>query len=159
MDSNTAEASLPLDIHAIPPGPVTLPANATSVSDVDEEIFLLYTRLAALKPPDSSDIGHFHGLGSENSKEDVLLVQIELKPPPITHEPKSAHMSGTLNRNTNRRNKARKRKGSVNITVGHGGPCEPLVLEYKLFQDTTALRSRDGDTGSVLWKARCAFFS
>jgi protein N-lysine methyltransferase METTL21D len=141
-----------------PPGPVTLSANATSVSDVDEEIFHLYTRLAALKPPDSSDIGHFHGLGSENSKEDALLVRIELKPPPTTYEPQPAQIPETLSRNTGRRNRARKRKGSgSNTTVGHGGQCEPIVLEYKLFQDTTALRSRSGDTGSVLWKARCAF--
>jgi len=147
-------------MHVIPPGPVTLPANTTSVSDVEEEIFLLYTRLAALKPPDSSDIGHFHGLGSENSKEDVLLVRIELKPPLTTYEPKPAHSSETFNRNTGRRNRARKRKGSgSNITVGYREQCEPIVLEYQLFQDTTALRSRGGDTGSVLWKASIEFLS
>ena len=28
------------------------------------------------------------------------------------------------------------------------------MLEYTLFQDITALRSRSGDTGSVLWKTR-----
>ena len=33
----------------------------------DDENFILYTRLAALKPADNSDTGHFHGLGSENS--------------------------------------------------------------------------------------------
>lgn len=148
--------------HAIPHGPVSLPANATFVSDADEEIFLLYTRLAALKPPDSSDTGHFHGLGSENSKEDVLLVRIELKPPSTTHP------SPPKPERVNRRNRARKRKSSSSksgIVVEHGdglgtrrggGGAEPqaLVFEYKLFQDKTSLRSRSGDTGSVLWKAR-----
>jgi len=149
----------------IPHGPVSLPANATIVSDADEEIFLLYTRLATLKPPDSSDTGHFHGLGSENSKEDVLLVRIELKPPSTTHP--SPSKPEKVNPNADRRNRARKRKSSSSksgIMVGHGdgfgtrreGGAEPqaLVFEYKLFQDKTALRSRSGDTGSVLWKAR-----
>jgi len=151
---------------AIPHGPVSLPANATFVSEADEEIFLLYTRLAALKPPDSSDTGHFHGLGSENSKEDVLLVRIELKPPSTTHPSPSKK----VNPNADRRNRARKRKSSSSksgIMAGHGdgfgtrreggGEPQALVFEYKLFQDKTALRSRSGDTGSVLWKARCVF--
>ena len=149
--------------HAIPHGPVSVPANATFVSDADEEIFLLYTRLAALKPPDSSDAGHFHGLGSENSKEDVLLVRIELKPLSTTHP--SPSKPEKVNPNANRRNRARKRKSSSSKSGEHGdgfgtrrggGGDEPqaLVFEYKLFQDKTSLRSRSGDTGSVLWKAR-----
>jgi hypothetical protein len=149
---------------AIPPGPVSLPVSATFVSDADEEIFLLYTRLAALKPPDISNTGHFHGLGSENSKEDVLLVRIELKPPSTTHS--SPPKPEKVKPKADRRNRARKSEGSKSrsgIMVGHGdelgtrrGGAEPqaLVFEYELFQDKTALRSRSGDTGSVLWKAR-----
>ncbi|KAI9460730.1 putative methyltransferase-domain-containing protein [Russula earlei] len=150
----------------MPPGPLDLPANATFVSDPDEEIFLLYTRLATLKPPDSSDLGNFHGLGSENSMEDALLVRIELKPPPTTHE--VANMSGESKRNTGRKIKGKKKKSSrSDITIGHEGMLEwggkgqpePVVLEYELFQDKTALRSRSGDTGSVLWKASIEFLS
>jgi hypothetical protein len=150
-------------MDAVPPGPVSLPTNATFVSDADEEVFLLYTRLAALKPPDGSNAGHFHGLGSENSKEDVLLVRIELKPPSTAHV--SPRKSEKVNRNADRRNRGRKRKGSGNrsdVTVGHEegfgsrrkDEPESFVFEYELFQDKTALRSRSGDTGSVLWKAR-----
>jgi hypothetical protein len=156
---------------AIPHGPVSLPANATFVSDADEEIFLLYTRLAALKPADSTDAGHFHGLGSENSKEDVLLVRIELEPPPSTTRPASPPIKPEKvdpPHADSRRNRARKGKGSSGksgIVLGHrdrfgtrwvGGaePHQALVFEYQLFQDKTALRSRSGDTGSVLWKAR-----
>jgi hypothetical protein len=148
-----------------PPGPVSLPANATFVSDADEEIFLLYTRLAALKPPDSADTGNFHGLGSENSKEDALVVRIELTPPSVVHL--SPHKPKKVKQNAERRNKVRKGKGSgsrSDIVMGgedgfrfaSGGKGEPetLVFEYQLFQDKTALRSRSGDTGSVLWKAR-----
>jgi hypothetical protein len=157
-------------MHAtgIPAGPISLPTDATFVSDADEEIFLLYTRLAALKPPDSSDTGHFHGLGSENSKEDSLLVRIELKPPSpstavttSTSEPSQASSSEKLdNRNAGRRNRGKKKKregpqSRSDASIGRGNELrEPVVLEYRLFQDITALRSRSGDTGSVLWKTR-----
>ncbi|KAI0305957.1 hypothetical protein B0F90DRAFT_1814782 [Multifurca ochricompacta] len=67
--------------NALLPGPVTLPLSATSISDADDEIFLLYTHLAALKPADDSDAGRFHGLGPENSNEDTLIVRLEQKPP------------------------------------------------------------------------------
>jgi hypothetical protein len=30
-----------------------------------------------------------------------------------------------------------------------------VVVEVELIQDVTALRSRTGDTGSVLWRLRC----
>lgn len=142
-------------MEAIPHGPISLPAGATPVSDADEEIFLLYTRLAALKPPDSSDTGHFHGLGTENSKEDALLVRIELKPPPTACGP--APKSDKLNRSTGRRKRGKKSEGSGSrseISVGHGKEPEPVVFEYRLSQDITSLRSRSGDTGSVLWKTR-----
>jgi protein N-lysine methyltransferase METTL21D len=136
------------------PGPVTLPSSATFVSDADEEIFLLYTRLAALKPADSTDVGHFHGLGSENPKEDVLVVRLELKPPPRARE--SPRKPG--NPGTGRKYRGRKRKGTdsgTGATIEEPEPqYEPIVLEYKLSQDKTALRSRSGDTGSVVWKAR-----
>jgi protein N-lysine methyltransferase METTL21D len=138
-------------MDAIPHGPISLPTDATFVSDADEEIFLLYTRLAALKPPDSSDSGHFHGLGTENSKEDALLVRIELEPPPIARDP--APKSEKLNRNTGRRSRGKKREGSRS-KIDHRKEQESVVLEYRLFQDKTALRSRSGDTGSVLWKTR-----
>jgi protein N-lysine methyltransferase METTL21D len=149
-----------------PPGPVSLPPNATLVSDADEEIFLLYTRLAALKPPDSTDTGHFHGLGSENSNQDALLVRIELTPPSTAQTP--LHQPEKVNRkarNAERRSRVGKGKrsgggsdpameGSDGLAPGRKGKPEPLVFEYELFQDKTALRSRSGDTGSVLWKAR-----
>jgi hypothetical protein len=143
-------------LNAASPGPVfSLPANATFVSDADEEIFLLYTRLATLKPPDGSDAGHFHGLESENSKEDTLLVRIELGP--SSTAALSPRKPEKVDRSDDRRSRARKRKGSgsrSNFAAGNGGEPRPLVFEYELFQDKTALRSRSSDTGSVLWKAR-----
>lgn len=176
LDLNSSDA-LPR-----PQGPIFLPANATFVSDADEEIFLLYTRLATLKPPDNNNDdnddddggqqGHFHGLGFENSKEDVLLVRIELKPPPpppplrlLTTTPTTACEPGQLEqldrnqkssrRREDRREKQRKLRFEQGGPKGGAGPEPVVVLEYELFQDKTALRSRSGDTGSVLWKARC----
>ncbi|KAI0258905.1 hypothetical protein BC834DRAFT_834385 [Gloeopeniophorella convolvens] len=118
-------------------GPLNLPASAVRVTDADEEIFLLYTSLAALKPADSSDAGHFHGLGFENSHEDTISVCIELTPPARPRD------------QPRRRGKARRAAGAD----------EPVVLEYELFQDRTALHSRRGDTGSVLWKASIEFLT
>ena len=156
-------------MDVIPDGPISLPTDATFVSDADEEIFLLYTRLAALKPPDSDDTGHFHGLGSENSKEDSLLVRIELNPPPppastvntsTTNPPSPAsnfekfddqNNPGRRKRGKKKRENAQRRSG---VAIGRGKVLEPVVLEYRLFQNITALRSRTGDTGSVLWKTR-----
>jgi hypothetical protein len=145
-----------MKMDAIPHGPISLPADATFVSDADEEIFLLYTRLAALKPPDSSDAGHFHGLGYENSKEDALVVHIELKPS-LTAAYEPAPKSEKFVGDTGRRSRGRKREGpsgGSDIAVRHRKELEPVVLEYRLSQDITALRSRSGDTGSVLWKTR-----
>jgi hypothetical protein len=130
-------------VDAAPPGPITLPQSATLVSDADDEIFLLYTRLAALKPADSSDTGHFHGLGSENSNQDTLQVCIELKPPTTCEPPRNAE-TGNQRR--------RRRRGTKSKEERSGR--DPIVFEYVLLQDKTALRSRSGDTGSVLWKAR-----
>ncbi|KAH9025230.1 putative methyltransferase-domain-containing protein [Lactarius pseudohatsudake] len=136
----TSDGGSAASVDTAPPGPFTLPQN-----------FLLYTRLAALKPADSSDIGHFHGLGSENSNQDALLVRIELKPP-TTCEPQ---------RNTEIGNQRRKRRkgGSVQKAKNERGGRDPIVLEYVLLQDKTALRSRSGDTGSVLWKTSIEFLS
>ena len=129
----------------VPPGPITLPQSATLVSDADDEIFLLYTRLAALKPADSSDTGHFHGLGSEDPNQDSLQICIELKPP-ITCSPQNSE--------TMKQGRKRRRKCGAPNAKEERSRRDPIVFEYILFQDKTALRSRSGDTGSVLWKTR-----
>ena len=134
-------------VDAAPPGPITLPQSAALVSDADDEIFLLYTRLAALKPADSSDTGHFHGLGSENSNQDTLLVCIELQPPTACELPRNME-AGSQGRR-------RRRRGGAPTAKEERSGRDHIVYEYVLLQDKTALRSRSGDTGSVLWKARC----
>ncbi len=123
-----------MDAPGIPDGPISLPTGATLVSDADEEIFLLYTRLASLKPPDSSDMGHFHGLGSENSKEDALLVRIELQSPPPP--PPSTATTDELSpapryekRNAGRRNTGKKKREAPSGSSGRQD-LGPVVLEF-----------------------------
>jgi len=153
----------PARMDSVPaPGPMSLPTNATFVSNADEEIFL-YTRLATLKPPISANAGHFDGLGSEDTKGDALVLRIELTPPSTTRL--SLRRPEKVNRNADRWNRVEKREGSgsksgIAVEGGDGsvpgrkGEPEALVFQYQLFQDKTAPGSRGGDTGSVLWKAR-----
>ena len=76
------------------------------------------------------------GLGYVDSRSPVLSVKIELDLP--TDQTVPSH-----NRNSRRKysgsNKSRKRD---------------MAIEVELAQDPTSLRSRKGDTGSVLWRVR-----
>lgn len=85
------------------------------VDDADEEVFLLYTALAAAPAKASVSTG----LGSVNSFKDRLTIDLEL--PPVKAQGKRKE--------------------------------EPRNLSIDLAQDVTSLRSRKGDTGSVLWRA------
>ncbi|KAI0288965.1 hypothetical protein BC826DRAFT_1107386 [Russula brevipes] len=119
-------------MNAVASGPVSLPASLrtlTFVSDAEEDIFLPYTRLAALKPPDSTDTGHFHELRSEDSKEDTLLVHIELQLPPTVDGPVR---------------KFEKTKRNEELDPGRKD-------EVELFQDKTAFCGRQEPTGRGLF--------
>lgn len=104
------------------------------------QIFLLYTALnqggTELTGPD----GH-RGLGFIDSRQDTLSIKFELAAP-IRHE----SSTGTSeNKRSFQPRKARQQKKEINLTK---------VIEIGIFQDKTALRSRKGDTGSVVWRAR-----
>ncbi len=131
-----------MDAPGIPDGPISLPTGATLVSDADEEIFLLYTRLASLKPPDS------------------IRIELQSPPPPPPSTATTDELSPAPRyekRNAGRRNTGKKKREAPSGSSGRQD-LGPVVLEYRLFQDVTALRSRSGDTGSVLWKTRYFFF-
>jgi hypothetical protein len=76
-----------------------------------------------------------HGLGHIDSRSDVLTVKFELAD--VQREPDVAAL---------RRGKKKSKKG-----VDRRSTTE---VEIHLAQNTTALRSRNGDTGSVLWRIR-----
>jgi hypothetical protein len=109
--------------------------NARLVSDPEEEVFLLYTSLASLSAADGA--APFRGLGFLDARSDVLTVRLELSAPDAS--------SDTMLR----RRKAKK--------SGKRKKAEPEVVEVELAQDKTALNSRKGDTGSVLWQARYVY--
>lgn len=93
-----------------------------------------------MKPADGSSTEPFRGLGYVDSKTDTLSVKLEIYPPLLDVATSPVAKKSGNGRSTKARGKPKK--------------VEPKVLEIELFQDGTALRSRKGDTGSVLWRAR-----
>jgi hypothetical protein len=127
---------------------VQIPTDADQVTDPDEEVwlwwecpdfanlttsiasqvFLLYTRLAAKSPTES-----VQGLGCVDSRSPVLNVNIELD---LAIDQPTSH--------------GNRRKGSK----GSKPQKRHMAIEVELAQNPTSLRSRKGDTGSVLWRVR-----
>ena len=89
---------------------------------------MLYTNLQH-SPAEDSLADSFRGLGQVDSRKDTLPIIFELKNTTLASDP-SLKQS---------KRKARDRDKTI---------------EIELAQDKTALRSRKGDTGSVLWWAR-----
>jgi predicted nicotinamide N-methyase len=117
---------------------VNIPADISPITDADEEIFLLYTALNQAKTDLIGPDG-YHGLGHVDSRKNTLTVRFELKPSTSSPPPSDQHVKST------RRAKHSRKKASED-------KLEKLV-EIEIAQDPTALRSRSGDTGSVVWRA------
>ncbi|KAI0081296.1 hypothetical protein K474DRAFT_1695160 [Panus rudis PR-1116 ss-1] len=129
--SYTAE---PSTIRSV--GICNLPPDSEIVTDADEEIFLLYTELAGKSNAGNDPAsGKFRGLGHVDSRQDTLTIPLEVHlPEPDKHTDNEGNGSSR-----------KKKKKVVNPRV--------LEMEVQLQQDKTALRSRKGDTGSVVWRA------
>lgn len=108
---------------------VRLPPDSIRVEDPDEEIFLLYTQLLAVDVQDGST--PFTGLGSVDSKADVLTVSFDLPRRDFT-----APMDDE-NSPSRRKKKPRTKKPTH---------MAEETLEIELIQDKTVLRSKRGDT-------------
>ena len=110
------------------------------------QVFLLYTNLAGHRT-DPSETAGFRGLGHIDSHEDTLTISLDLGVPAqdiaVPETTKTGHVRHRDRMSSGNRRKARKTRAD---DVG--------TLEVEIFQDKTALRSRKGDTGSVLWHAR-----
>ena len=100
----------------------------------------MYSEIQYGSPSQSSD--NFRGLGYVDSHKDVLEIRFEIKN--IAPPPASELVASTGNK------KHKARKASTKSL------SQDKAVEIELWQDKTALRSRKGDTGSVLWKARFA---
>lgn len=135
-------------------GVARLAEDSQEVVDADEEVFYwlnLFDTVFTLLPQVfliysdlqsgvSSYSTEFRGLGQQDSRHDVLTVQLDLCPP--TGAPPVS-----LPRTKSSRHSS-KRATKVSKPIGK-------TIEISIAQDVTALRSRGGDTGSVVWKARC----
>ncbi|KAG1732508.1 putative methyltransferase-domain-containing protein [Suillus lakei] len=123
-----------------------LPDDTEPVTNADEEIFLVYTALNQ-KPLDLIGPDGFRGLGHVDSRKDTLSIQFELTAPsqPISSSGAAEYKSAST---------SRKGKSARKHRVGNEAPH---IIDIELTQDKTALRSRKGDTGSVLWRASIAF--
>ncbi|KAG6873507.1 hypothetical protein C0995_014775 [Termitomyces sp. Mi166 len=121
----------------IPRGVTQIPADSERVTDADEEVFIIYSNLQANY---KSHTDTFRGLGHVDSRKDTITISFELKAP--DQPPASgAETSGSQ--------RARKSKKLAKVT--------DATMQIELYQDKTALRSRRGDTGSILWKASIDF--
>lgn len=144
-------------------GGVTLPGDSELVTDADEEVRMLHpsgSRHGLILQPsqvfvlysnlqinDGSNPTSSRGLGYVDSRKDTLTVTFELtgKPPTESDQPGPTPTSATRRSRHGRNSKTPKAEKIGSHTV-----------EIELAQDKTALRTRKGDTGSVLWKARFA---
>lgn len=96
----------------------------------------MYSELLNIQTSNKTD--GFRGLGYVDSHKDTLEIKFELKnvlPSPPVAAP-------ARNRRHHKSNKP--------------ATTSEKTVEIELIQDKTALHSRKGDTGSVLWKARFA---
>ncbi|OJA21668.1 hypothetical protein AZE42_09552 [Rhizopogon vesiculosus] len=121
-----------------------VPDGSESVTDADEEIFLVYTALNQ-KPTDQIGPDGFRGLGHVDSRKDILSIRFELTA--LSHPTSSPSKVAE----DNSASKSRKGKSARRT---RSDADAPHTIEVELAQDKTALRSRKGDTGSVLWRAR-----
>lgn len=103
------------------------------------QIFILYSEIQTITSTGdkSTDNDTFRGLGYVDSHKDVLEVKFEVT------DVLRGHPGAAVVPTKRTQQKSQK-------TVK---PLEKTI-EIELLQDKTALRSRKGDTGSVLWKAR-----
>ncbi|KAF8587886.1 hypothetical protein K439DRAFT_1652164 [Ramaria rubella] len=124
---------------------LNIPQDAWQVQDADEETFLLYSQLqsSANSVPNDED-GDVSGLGSVNSRQGELPVRIAVKT-----APRQDCATPSSNSHPSHSHASKRGKG-ISSKRSH---MEQEYVEAQLFQDTTALRSRKGDTGSVLWRA------
>ena len=98
---------------------------------------MLYTSIASRNVQDGEHA--FRGLGYLDSHLDVLTLEFPVK---MVHESHESTPTGPPGRK-HHGHRPRKQKAA-----------EDKVIQVQLAQDKTALRSRKGDTGSVLWRAR-----
>ncbi|PPQ63386.1 hypothetical protein CVT24_005651 [Panaeolus cyanescens] len=115
-------------------GPVILPSDSELMSDAEEEIFYIYTELQTEAVSQSPE--DFRGLGYIDSHKDVLEIKFD-----VVEKSQPSLVTGKVKKGKKESRAIEKEK----------------TIEVVLSQDKTALHSRKGDTGSVVWKASLDF--
>ncbi|KAF8074694.1 putative methyltransferase-domain-containing protein [Lyophyllum atratum] len=118
-------------------GSIQVSNDSERVTDADEEVFILYS---GLQKGIETNTDTFRGLGHVDSRKDTMSITFELKAPTYATTTDTKTTRSTRHRKTQKPNKG------LDKTV-----------QIELSQDKTALRTRKGDTGSVLWKASIDF--
>jgi hypothetical protein len=111
-------------------------------------VFLVYSELQRTNssPSSSNRQQQFRGLGYVDSRRNVLSVVVELKGGVVENDDDKRERRVRDDRG---RRKRRRKNGISGVRF-----IEDKTIEIDLVQDVTGLRSRKGDTGSVLWYAR-----
>jgi len=151
---------VPQPVPDVPGGLLHLPPDSVRIVDADEEIFILYTRRGGLE--------RWEGLGSIDSHRDEITVKLEIDEPPASSaatadatqistvessvsSPPGSQAEGssvTTSPSKFKSKTIRAKRRSISKPVP-----KTVTVEVQLVQNTTSLRSRKGDTGSVLWRA------
>ncbi|CAE6454813.1 unnamed protein product [Rhizoctonia solani] len=124
---------LPSELPRLPGDLVTLPQGSSQVLDADEEVFILYSRHFENKDEDG-----IQGLGSVNSLAGTLSLSFTLN---------------SLELHTSSEKPKSKSRGPHRKASNSKSEQAEKTIEIEVFQDVTGLRSRKGDTGSVVWRA------
>ncbi|GAA5995087.1 uncharacterized protein JCM10292_004532 [Rhodotorula paludigena] len=124
------------------PTSFNLPRGSTLVQDVDEEIFLLYTRKLQVSSSGSGSAasdeqaGDKGGLGFHSSTQEILPVSLTIRDPLAAQSTSNERLSS----------KGARGKGKK------GQKKDEVVVQVDVHQALDALRNRKGDTGSVVWR-------
>lgn len=134
------------------------PTHLIRVSDPDQEIFELYTRLAGSSEPSTKfnwaqeqRPTRCGSLGFLDSGSSTIQVRLEIHDVNQLKSNTTVHDLHENESKTKRRLKSKALKSSRLKDVGLPLVCKEIEVELK--QDILATKYRSGDTGSIVWRA------
>lgn len=158
----------PGDLFRFPPGSVV-------VHDADGEILELYMTLASIDSDNANDTGHeapsaraaptrsrdgqgMGGLGFLDPTQPLLELELVLRPPVLpssgeTTNPAPSVAVAVPFPKSKPRSGAHRRSAAASKSREALAPAREVVLPVIIQQDLSALKTRKGDTGSVVWRS------
>lgn len=140
------------------------PSLMVEVTDVDEEVFALYTSLAGSTTRESwgpetdtsqtlaggGDWRRRSTLGFLDSGAATLALRLDVRAPPGLRRVPSPEPPGVSSQERGRRRKLNKKKNKKQEGTEHS---EGRTVQLQIKQDVFACAHRPGDTGSLVWRA------